>query len=286
MTRNARLDQISLWTLPLSLVLLAACATNRTAGQAPDPRQEELEQARRQVQELRDQVSTLNGRLEGMELKMVSLHDELKASKTSLETISRRGQDSGVVEISAASSSTIGKGVLTSKAESDPEAGLVTDIAVETYRKAMILFESKKYPEAMLAFTNFLEQYADHPWAGAAQYHVGQSYHLQKECKLAIQEYQRVLTSYDRSSHVADSLQKLAACEEELKMPVAAAKHRQLLISLFPNSPAARDIVGASPPSVPSTVSAPTAETTAVVAPTDTESAVPPTAPAEGTSKQ
>jgi TolA-binding protein len=251
-------------------MLLAACATNRTAVQAPDPRQEELEQARRQVQELRDQVSTLNGRLEGMELKMASLHDELKASKTSLETIAHRGQDSGVVEVSAPSSSTIGKGVSTAKAESDPEAGFVTDTAVETYRKAMILFESKKYPEAMLAFTNFLDQYADHPWAGAAQFHVGQSYRLQKECKLAIQEYQRVLTSYDRSSHVSDALREIAGCEDELKMPAAAAKHRQLLSSLFPNSPAAREPVAPS----------------AISTPPSADTAVPPTAPAEGTSKQ
>jgi TolA-binding protein len=272
MTRNARLDRITRWTLPLSLALLAGCATNRTAVQAPDPRQEELEQARRQVQELRDQVSTLNGRLEGMELKMASLHDELKASKTSFETLSRRGQDSGVVEVSAPASSSIGKSVTTEKAESDPDAGFVTDSAVDAYRQAMIQFEARKYPEAMLAFTNFLEQYADHPWAGAAQYHVGQCYFLQKEYKLAMQEYQRVLTSYDRSSHVADALRQLAACEDELKMPAAAAKHRQLLSSLFPNSPAARVL--------------PAEASAAKTATTSTESAVPPTAPAEGTSKQ
>ncbi len=279
MTRNARLDRITRWTLPFSLALLAACATNRTAVQVPDPRQEELEQARRQVQELRDQVSTLNGRLEGMELKMASLHDELKASKTSLDTISRRGQDSGVVEVSAPASSSIGKSLTTEKAASDPDAGFVTDTAVDAYRQAVLLFESRKYPEAMLAFTSFLEQYADHPWAGAAQYHVGQCYFLQKECKLAMQEYQRVLTSYDRSSHVADSLKQLAVCEDELKMPAAAAKHRQLLASLFPNSPAARELLASA-----TATQAPAPES--MIAPAAAESSVPPTAPAEGTSKQ
>jgi len=278
MTRNARLDRITRWTLPLSLALLAGCATNRTAVQVPDPKQEELEHSRRQVQELRDQVASLNGRLEGMELKMVSLQDELKASKTSFETLSRKGLDSGIIEVSAPASSSIGKPMATEKAASDPDAGFVTDTAVEAYRQAVVLFESKKYPEAMLAFTGFLEQYADHPWAGAAQYHVGQCYFLQKECKLAMQEYQRVLTSYDRSSHVADSLKQLAVCEEELKMPVAAAKHRQLLGSLFPNSPAARELLASAPATQ---ASAPES----MNSPAPAESSVPPTAPAEGTSK-
>ncbi|NDD93316.1 hypothetical protein EBZ37_14700, partial [bacterium] len=74
---------------------------------------------------------------------------------------------------------------------------------------------------------------------------------------------------------------QIALCEDELKMPQQAAKHRQLLTSLFPNSPAARSLV----------VEATTTEAAPGTAPTSTDApatapAAPPTAPAEGTSKQ
>jgi hypothetical protein len=47
-----------------------------------------------------------------------------------------------------------------------------------------------------------------------------------------------VLTSYDRSSHISHTLRRMAECEEQLKMTDAAARHRQQLSALFPQSPA------------------------------------------------
>jgi outer membrane protein assembly factor BamD (BamD/ComL family) len=60
----------------------------------------------------------------------------------------------------------------------------------------------------------------------------------QKEYKNAAAEYERVLTSYDRSPHIADTLKELAETEDQLKLTDRAARHRQLLTSLFPQSPA------------------------------------------------
>ncbi|MBU6374391.1 MAG: hypothetical protein KGQ59_00185 [Bdellovibrionales bacterium] len=258
-------------TVFAALLATVGCSTSgaRTSGSS----QEELELSRRQVQELREHVSTLSGRLEGMEMTMASLRDELKAKNTSAETLARKKEGAdATVEVTPHASERMGKPIVPEKASSDPELGFTTDSAVDSYRNAMTLFESKKYPESMLAFTGFLEQYADHPWAGAAQFYVGQAYFMQKECRLALQEYQRVLTSYDRSSHVADSLKQMSICEEELKMPQAAAKHRQLLTSLFPNSPAARSLVAEA-----------TSKSPEQAAPVQT---APPTAPSEGNNKQ
>jgi tetratricopeptide (TPR) repeat protein len=106
----------------------------------------------------------------------------------------------------------------------------------------MILFKAKKFPESMLAFSSFIERYADHPLAGSAQFYVGECYYRQKEYKLAVVEYQRVLTSYDRSGSLPETLKQMAQAEEHLAQAEDALKHRQLLLSLFPQSPAAHSV--------------------------------------------
>ncbi len=245
MARNPRPRIPATWSLLAALAVLSGCASARMTGEhdGTSGDSSELEQARRQVQELRDQVTTLTGRLEGMELQVSSLKDELKAA--SAEKSARESlldQTAGAqrpTEVRPSPTTNIGKRVEVEKAPSDPQSGYSTDAAVDAYRSASILFESGKYPESMLAFTAFLDRYADHAWAGSAQFFIGEGYFRQKEYRLALEELQRVLTSYDRSPHVADALQRLVACEEQLKMPSAALEHRQLLTSLFPGSPAA-----------------------------------------------
>ncbi|MEN9723604.1 MAG: tol-pal system protein YbgF [Pseudomonadota bacterium] len=228
MTRNLRNSRVGFWLYTGIALALSACAS------APKHQPEEL------VQELRDQVSGLTARLEGMELRVTTLQEELRASKTALETVSRQTKEKPAsTDVLPPVTASIGKEVEPTQAPSDPQAHFASDSATVAYRNAMVLFDSKKYPESMLAFTAFLDQYADHPWAGSAQFYIGQSYFFQKEYRLALQEYQRVITSYDRSPHVADALKQMAICEDELKMQGAAAQHRQLLSSLFPSSPAA-----------------------------------------------
>lgn len=121
---------------------------------------------------------------------------------------------------------------------SDPEGGFINDASVQDFRKAMILFQAQKNAEAALALSTFVENYPDHPLAGSAQFFVGESYFRQKEYKLALHEYERVLTTYDRSPHISFTLQRIADTEDYLQMKEAATKHRQLLASLFPHSPA------------------------------------------------
>jgi TolA-binding protein len=124
-------------------------------------------------------------------------------------------------------------------AAKDPENGFTQDEAIQNFRQAMILYQGQKYPESVLAFSKFLEKYADHPFAGSAQFYVAESYMKQKEYKLALQEFQRVLTTYDRSPHISDTLKEMIFAEESLKETAEAGVHKHLLTSLFPSSPAA-----------------------------------------------
>lgn len=122
----------------------------------------------------------------------------------------------------------------------DPLAGLKEDPAVQLYRKAIALLKSEKNPEAAHAFSKFLEKYPDHPFAGSAQFYVGEAYMRQKLFPLALREFERVLTSFDRSTYIAQTLSRMAEAETELNQIENATQHRRLLSSLFPQSPAAK----------------------------------------------
>ena len=119
----------------------------------------------------------------------------------------------------------------------DPEMGFTNDSTIQEFRSAIILHKAGKYPEAVLAFSAFVENYPDHPLAGTAQFYVGDSYFRQKEYGLAVREFQRVLTTYDRSTHIAQTLREISDSEDALRKSDDAARHRQLLMSLFPHSP-------------------------------------------------
>ena len=247
-------------------LLLAGCATtgNKTEAPSSASAQAAAQAAEARVAELQKQVSSLNQKLDGMEFKLSALNDKLDATRTSVETIGKtRDPDVGTHEIqphpvdSALPAKTEAASV--KKSTTDPESGFTTDAAVQTYRKAMALFDSGKHPDAVLLFSQFLDQYADHPFAGSAQFHIGKCYVLQNECKLAVQEFGRVLTSYDRSPHVPEALQQMAICEDSLKETKQAAQHRQMLMSLYPNSPAARIQPAAQPAAQPAPAIPPTA---------------------------
>jgi TolA-binding protein len=208
---------------------------------------EEANAARAQVAELKAALSSMTSRLDSIETRMGSLNDKVAGTQNSMEMLlaNRKALPSAV---SSHPSEGAGTDSPVPVADNDPEAGFVADAAIQEYRKGSILLEAQKYPEAILAFSSFVERYPDHPLAGSAQFGIGKSYFKQKEYKLALKELERVLTSYDRSPHVSDTLRDLAETEEALKMPEQAARHRQLLTSLFAQSPAAANRVAAREP--------------------------------------
>jgi len=223
-------------------LLLSSCASSQTE---PDP-QPAAEVAaatpsanagNSKTEELQKTIDALNLRIESLETKLSSVNDKFEASKAALDQ-ALSGQGTRNTEVNPHPAEKFGTGIAAAPVSNDPEAGFINDEAVQSYRKAMILFQARKYPEAVLGFSAFLERQPDHPLAGSAQYYVGRAYMNQKEYRLAIQEFQRVLTSYDRSIHVTETLRDLAACEEMAQKPEDAARHRQLLTSLFPQSPA------------------------------------------------
>jgi TolA-binding protein len=183
-------------------------------------------------------LESVSSRLEAMEAKMSTMNDKFDSTRLQVDHLmsAQRAKPTAVVPHPSHS---YGTNVTPTPVSADPEAGFLNDEAVQAYRQAMMLFRAGKFSDAVLGFSTFLEKFPDHPLAGSSQYYVGMSYLKQKEYALALQEFQRVLTSYDRSIHVAQTLREMADVEDVLKKPEEAMKHRQMLSSLFPQSPAA-----------------------------------------------
>lgn len=257
--------------LILMAVILTAvgCSSTPTKEDRTPAAEAQPDPTQVQIGELKNQVSALNAKIEKLEIKLSSTNDKLDEARTELKTSlagHQKTSASGVstTGVSSLPTEAIGTQVEAPTSVNDPEAGFQNDTPVQDFRKAMVLYRAKKYPESIMAFSQFVEQYPDHPMAGAAEFYVAESYFQQNEFKLAIPEYKRVMTSYDRSSHVPDALKRLATAEEKLKNTESSAKYKQLLSSLFPQSPAAKldpinpEPLEAAPAAPPKTIEAKT----------------------------
>ncbi len=210
------------------------------------------DEMRQQIEALQSRIETLEGRVSSREsgdgqvhAKISAMNEKVDSTRASVEhALHLKNGTPGVHPVSGRVSDVRGVSIdpqiPTNTALKDPEAGFTNDGAVKAYRQATILFRGHKYPEANLAFSAFLQLHADHPLAGAAQFQIGECYFRQKEYRLAISEYQRVLSAYDRSSHISQTLKQLAAAEEANGNPDEAKRYRQQLLSLFAQSPAAK----------------------------------------------
>jgi tol-pal system protein YbgF len=223
---------IASWVLA---VLAQGCAHMRSksadnaAANAETPTQK-MDRIQTQQKEMEALMAQLNAKLEGMESRLDAMSERLAPAPHAAASSGapRKPPLEAVAPVPA-----------NAKLPVSSDDGLVADEPIRKFREAMLQFQSRNYPDAVLGFSSFIDQYPDHALAGSAQYYLGASYYNEKEYKLAGREYNRVLTSYDRSPHVSDALRDLADCEDKLQDRESADKHRKLLGSLFPQSPAA-----------------------------------------------
>lgn len=243
----------------LTFTVFASCGCSTpTKKEDTPPSQDTVSQ-----NELKNTITTLTSRLDTLELKLTSLNDKFEITQNRVNNLSGY-QKSKLTPIISTPTSQTGvpiEEIPTLKTNAESEFSLRNPM-IESYRQALVLYQTKKYPESILAFSAFLEKYPDHPLAGSAQFYVGDSYLKQKEFKLALQEFNHVLVSYDRSRHVPETLKQMALAEDALQQTDEAAKHRHLLTSLFPQSPAASlTMLDEPPPTAPIESEPPKAET-------------------------
>ncbi len=117
-----------------------------------------------------------------------------------------------------------------------------SDEAIDRFREAKIMFDSKKYSDAVVEFSEFIKNEPHHALAPAAQYYLGMGYFKQKEFQLAEEELNRGVISYPHSNYIPDYLLALTQVSVALKKTEKANYYQQKLLSSFPNSPQAKSI--------------------------------------------
>ena len=110
----------------------------------------------------------------------------------------------------------------------------------------MTFLTAGKNTEAAFKFRAFIQRHKTHPLTGSAQFHLGKAFYKQGKLAQAIPEFRKVLSHYGGSIHVSDALGQLAISELKQNNRTEAARYRELLVTLFPQSSAAGDIAGLS----------------------------------------
>jgi tetratricopeptide (TPR) repeat protein len=179
----------------LTSSILFGCALGRNLEKSEDAASQKTpEQVK--IETLESQVIQLQGKLEKVEQEVLANQKSL-APRT----------NSGLVESTEL--------VQSSVALSDPERGFVQDTSVLSLRQSKILFDSEKYPEAILGFSTFVEKNARHPLASQAQYYLADAYFRQNDFPVAEKEFRKLLQNYPQSSLAFRGREKLKACLEK-----------------------------------------------------------------------
>jgi len=190
-------------------------------------RNQSLAEMSQEVRALERRVDELAGNDETLEFdarttaeRQRDLYADLDARILALESSLR----------SAASGDTLSDGELPVPGGSDKD----------NYQAAFELLKEQKYPEAALAFGNFLERFPDSDLAHNAQYWLAETYYASREFQTAAEAFRVVVTEYPDSTKVPDALLKMGFCDYELERWDAARVSLTRVQSEYPETTAAR----------------------------------------------
>lgn len=112
--------------------------------------------------------------------------------------------------------------------------------ANELYMQAFADYTANQYRQAAAGFESFLEHYADNPYAGNAQFWLGECFYALQQYPRAIQEYQRTVERYPQGGKTPEALLKMAAALRETNQSGLAREVLQTLQQQYPDSAAAQ----------------------------------------------
>jgi tol-pal system protein YbgF len=192
----------------------------------------------------KEQISKLQDRIQDLETRLSALNDKINLENGVQGAVGSADKKIPieVVQAPPAHAKVIPAKTVTKKttAKKSTDNAFVSNESVDRFREAKILYDSKKYADAVLEFSEFVKSEPDHTLAPAAQYYLGMSYLNQNEYKLAEEEFSRGLLSYPHSSYIPDTLLALSQVSEKLNKPTKVSYFKEKLLSNFPNSPQAK----------------------------------------------
>ncbi|MGK9065084.1 tol-pal system protein YbgF [Stutzerimonas chloritidismutans] len=198
-----------------------------------------------QLQQMQEEIAQLRGMLEVQENEIQRLKQEgleryqdLDSRLSGLSTGGGSGQNvssAGSAAGSGAQTSSDAAAQGTGSSESaDPEKEKLY------YDAAFDLIKAKDFDKASQAFAAFLRKYPSSPYAGNAQYWLGEVNLAKGDLPAAGQAFARVSQTYPQHNKVPDSLYKLADVELRLGNRDKASGILRQVIADYPNSSAAQ----------------------------------------------
>lgn len=219
------------------------------AHRAPAPPVSQLEPAPLPVTEsMESRISKLQDRIVDLETRISALNDKINLTQ-GVPPSPPASPAVEVVEVPAAHGKVLPpapkrpvKPPVVAVPAASKKTSFAGDPAVDRFREAKILFDTGRYSDSIVEFSDFVRNEPDHPLAPSAQYHLGMGYLEQKEYKLAEDELNRLLLSFPHSGHVPDALLALHRVSEALKKAPRAIYYKEKLLAQFPNSPQAKSM--------------------------------------------
>ena len=122
------------------------------------------------------------------------------------------------------------------KYEADYSKLRLGDPVEKDFYTAYANFRKGNYNISIILFSNFLKKYPYHYLDDDALFMIGETYYLQKEYFLAIDEFQKILNKYKKSNKMKESILRMAVSYRRLNNRKEAKRHYRKVIRMFPNS--------------------------------------------------
>jgi tol-pal system protein YbgF len=214
-----------------------------------------------QLETLQQEVQSLRGQLEsqGHELKLmkesqrdryidldkrISLLMSASANQPKYEPTQTQTTEKSFASSATESSQTPSNSSLESSPLAPVNLQAPSEQAKKAYSDAYNLIPQRKFDEAEVALSKFVQDYPNNTLTGNGYYWLGEVKLVQGESKEAIDAFSTVIKNFPGHSKEQDALYKLGTVTDQLGDTAKAKSYLQDVIRRFPNSKAAKLAAG------------------------------------------
>jgi len=218
--------------LPGCLVTRAQLKAENSDQSQPSPAkiQEVEPQGRYVIDEIKGELTRLNGRIEDME------RAQKEATPSAGEEQQQKNLEKRLIELEQSQIAILEA----LKKLQETSAATSTVDPMDLFNRGFAEFEAKKFDSAVVLFSNYLKN----PKATAAQERAtflrGEAYYQLKQYKKAIVDYSKVTERFTKSKLMPSALYKIGLSFEALGMKEDAKSFYQELADKYPRSSEAR----------------------------------------------
>lgn len=187
------------------------------------------------VQQLQDEVSQLRGLVEAQQFELNRLREQQREMysdldrRLSLVATQPTAPVAAEAELEAAE---------VAEAEQAGDASASSD--KQAYQQAFALVRSQSFPEAQIAFSEFIARHPQSAMLPNAYYWLGEVQLARGDLEGAQKAFTQVVNQYGDSNKAADAMFKLGSVFHRKGEAERASKYWQGVISVFPDTRAAK----------------------------------------------